>query len=76
MGETVPSGVPKSPAVTSGSEKQGSEQASSLVAAHPIDQSKVSGCDTNIYKILACTTADTTFCIRVCQQGLLQFAML
>ena len=42
MGETAPSGVLKSPAVTSGSEKQGSEQASSLVAAHPIDQSKVS----------------------------------
>ena len=49
MGETAPSGVLKSLTGTSGSGKHGSEQASSLVAAHPIDQSKVISCDTNTY---------------------------
>ena len=60
-GETALSGVLKSPAVTSGSGKHGSEQVSSLVAAHPVDQSKVIGCDT-----IACESVPhTTACISV-----------
>ena len=57
----------KSPAVMSGSEKQGSEQASSLVAAHPIDQSKVSNCDTIVCKSVPHATAYISVCIRVCR---------
>lgn len=67
VGETAPSGVLKSPAVISGSEKHGSEHAKSLVAAHPIDQSKVIGCNTHACKFPPHTAADILFCMSVCQ---------